>query len=446
MKIMTNRDSVLIIGSGGRESAIAWLISKSKDVGQIFTAPGNPGTQLLGKNVNISPDDFDALIDFALKEKIDLVITGSESQLGKGIVNAFEKQEILIYGPNQQMAQLEIDKVYGKEVMVKAGISTPSHWVFKDPGKAKAKIMENPRNTVVKHPSGDMGGKGVHPCATQKEAVTEVDRLFDISNTVVIEQFAGERGVIHEEASCMVIVSGTSYIPLIFSQDHKKEGEGDTGSNTGGMGAYAPCEIIREHESWVLNKIVEPTLKVLNGKLHGTLYIALIKNPGNKEWPFQVLEYNTRFGDPELQPIATLMDAPNFYQILKAVAQKEDLSDYRIDWHPGSAVCTVMANKGYPRKDESYKASLGKVIQGLDDPYFSNPWVTVFHAGTSLNKKDEFIIDGGRTLNITTRGKDIIEAHKRCLEALSKIHCDGLRYRRDIGYRDIERFKARMKK
>ena len=440
---MADGDSVLVIGSGGRESAIAWLLSKSKGVGQIFTAPGNPGTQLLGKNVNISPDDFVALVDFALKERIDLVVTGSESQLGKGIVDAFQKQDITIYGPNLKLAQIEVDKIYGKEVMNNAGIVIPQCWMFQDAEAAKAKIMEDPKNTVVKHPSGDMGGKGVHPCATQKEAIGEVDKMLQISETVVIEQFAGEKGVIHEEASCMAICSGTSYIPLIFSQDHKKEGEGDTGSNTGGMGAYAPCEITLGYEKWILDKIVEPTLKVLDGKLYGTLYIALIRNPGNEEWPFQVLEYNARFGDPELQPIATLLDAPNFYQILKASAQQEDLSNYELKWHPGSAVCTVMANKGYPRKDDFYKTHLKKTILGLDDPYFNNPWVTVFHAGTGINEKSEFIINGGRALNIVARGKDIIEAQQRCLEAISKVKCDGLRYRRDIGYRDIERFKAR---
>ncbi len=443
---MGNAESILIIGSGGRESALAWLMSKSKGVGQIYTAPGNPGTHQLGKNIDISPNDFDTLVGFALKEKVDLVLTGSESQLGNGIVDAFEKEGLLIYGPSKKMAQIEVDKIYGKEVMNKAGIATPQCWMFQDAEAAKAKIMEDPNNTVVKHPSGDMGGKGVHPCATQEEAVVEVDKMLEISDTVVIEQFAGEKGVIHEEASCMVICSGMSYIPLIFSQDHKKEGEGDTGSNTGGMGAYAPCEITRGSEKWILNKIVEPTLKALNGKLYGTLYIALIRNPGNDDWPFQILEYNARFGDPELQPIATLLNAPNFYEILKKSAQHEDLSNIKLDWHPGSAVCTVMANKGYPRKDDFYKSHLGKVIGGLDNPYFDNPWVTVFHAGTGFNEKGEFIVNGGRVLNVTTRGKDIIEAQERSLEAISNIKCDALRFRRDIGYRDIERFKARMAK
>ncbi|MHA1268031.1 MAG: phosphoribosylamine--glycine ligase [Candidatus Helarchaeota archaeon] len=440
---MTDGESVLIIGSGGREHALAWLMAKSKKVARIFTAPGNPGTALVGKNVEISPNNFEGLIDFALKEKIDLTITGSESQLGKGIVDAFEKADLTIYGPTQELAKLEVDKIYGKEVMTKAGIATPAYWVFTDLEAAKAKIMEDPKNTVVKHPSGDMGGKGVHPCHNQEDALQEVDKMFQISDTVIIEQFAGEKGVIHEEASCMVICSGRSYVPLIFSQDHKKEGEGDTGSNTGGMGAYAPCEITRGYEQWILTKIVEPTLKVLDGKFYGTLYIALISNPSNGDWPFQVLEYNARFGDPELQPIAMLLDAPNFYDILKASALHEDLSDYRLKWHPGSAICTVMANKGYPRKDEIYQSHLGKVILGLDDPYFNNPWVTVFHAGTKQNKDGEFIIGGGRTLNVCTRGKDILDARAKCLEALAKIKCDGLRYRKDIGYRDVERFKSR---
>ncbi len=443
---MPSGDSVLIIGNGGREHALAWLISKSKGVGRIFTAPGNPGTQQVGKNVNISPNDFDALVEFALKEKIDLVVTGSESQLGKGIVDAFQKNGITIYGPTQKMAQIEVDKVAGKEVMIKAGISTPLHWTFTDPEEAKAKVMENPKNTVIKHTSGDMGGKGVIPSATQEEAVVEVDKMFKTTDKVIIEQFAGENGVIHEEASCMVICSGTSYIPLLFSQDHKKEGEGDTGSNTGGMGAYSPCEITRGYEKWILEKMVETTLKVLKGEFYGTLYIALIKNPGDEEWPFQVLEYNARFGDPELQPVATLMNAPNFYSILKASALHDNLSAYKLKWHPGAAVCIVMANKGYPRKDDFYKSQLGKSIGGLDDPYFKNPWVTVFHAGSGLNEKGQVIVDGGRTLNVTTRGKNIIEAQQRCLEAVSKIKSEGLRYRRDIGYRDIERFKSRTEK
>jgi phosphoribosylamine--glycine ligase len=440
---MVNGDSILIIGSGGREHAIAWLMSRSEGVGLIYTAPGNPGTQLVGKNIEISANNFDALVEFALKEKIDLAVTGSESQLGKGIVDAFQKNGIDIYGPNQKMAQLEVDKLYGKEIMAKAGISTPQCWSFTDPEKAKAKVVESPRNTVVKHPSGDMGGKGVIPCATQEEALIEIDKMFQISDTVCIEQFAGVKGEIFEEASCMVICSGQSYVPMIFSQDHKKEGDGDTGSNTGGMGAYAPCEITRGHEEWVFERIVEPTLKALDGKFYGTLYIALIKNPADEDWPFQILEYNARFGDPEIQPIATLLDAPNFYKILKASAQHEDLSNFEFNWHSGSAICTVMANKGYPRKDDYYKSLLKTPILGLNDPYFQNPWVTVFHAGTGLNEQDEFIIDGGRTLNVTTRGSDIIEAHNRCLEALSKIRCDALRYRHDIGYRDIARFKER---
>jgi len=442
---MVNGDSVLIIGSGGREHALAWLLFKSEDVGKIFTAPGNPGTEQLGTNVNIPPTDFEGLVEFALKEKIDLVVTGSESQLGKGIVDIFQKNDINIYGPPQKMAQIEVDKIYGKEIMRKAGISTPIDWIFKDPEEAKAKILEDPKNTVVKHPSGDMGGKGVHPCATQEEALEEVDKMFEIADTIIIEQFAGENGIIHEEASCMVICSGRSYIPLLFSQDHKKEGEGDTGSNTGGMGAYAPCEITRGYEKWILKKIVEPTLKVLTGQFYGTLYIALIRNPGNKEWPFQVLEYNARFGDPELQPIAILMDATNFYHILKASAQHENLSDLKLNWHPGAALCTVMANRGYPRKDDFYQSNLNKLITGFDDPYFQQPWVTIFHAGTALNEEGQIVVEGGRVLNVTTRGKDIIEAHQRCLEALSKIECEGLRYRSDIGYRDIERFKARTK-
>lgn len=441
---MVDGESVLIIGNGGRESALAWLLAKSKGVSRIFAAPGNPGTQQVGQNVSIAADDFERLIDFALKERIDLVLTGSESQLGKGIVDLFEKNGILIYGPNQRMAQLEVDKLYGKEIMAKAGIVTPLHWTFRDADAAKAKVMEDPKNTVVKHPSGDMGGKGVHPCATQEEALAEVDKMLQISDTVVIEQFAGEKGEIFEEASCMLICSGMSYIPLVFSQDHKKEGEGDNGSNTGGMGAYAPCEITRGYEKWVLQQIVEPTLKSLNGQFYGTLYIALIQNPGNDEWPFQVLEYNTRFGDPEIQPIATLLDTPNLYEILKTSAQHEDLSNFKLNWYSGSAICTVMANKGYPRKDEIYKAQLGKIILGLDDTYFQNPWVTVFHAGTGTSEKGDLIIDGGRILNICTRGTNIIEAHERCLEAISKIKCDGLRYRRDIGYRDIERYEARI--
>jgi phosphoribosylamine--glycine ligase len=443
---MRSGDSVLIIGNGGREHAITWLISKSEGVGRIFIAPGNPGTRQLGKNINIAPNDFHALLDFALIEQIDMVITGSESQLGKGIVDAFEKYGIAIYGPSQKMAQIEVDKIYGKEIMRKAKIATPMSWIFKDSESAKAKILENPKNTVVKHSSGDMGGKGVHPCATQQEAIAEVDKMFQTTNTVIIEEFAGEKGIIHEEASCMVICSGKSYIPLLFSQDHKKEGEGDTGSNTGGMGAYAPCEITRGYEKWILKKVVEPTLKVLNGKFYGTLYIALIRNPKNKKWPFQVLEYNARFGDPEIQPIATLIDSPQFYRILKASAHHESLSKFKINWHPGAAVCTVMANQGYPRKDDFYKSNLNKPILGLDDPYFKNPWVTIFHAGTGLNEKGITTVDGGRVLNVTTRGKDIIEAHQRCLEALSKIKSDGLRYRSDIGYRDIERFKTRVKR
>jgi len=440
---MANGDSVLIIGNGGREHAITWLISKSEGVGRIFIAPGNPGTQQLGKNVNIAPNDFDALVDFALKEKIDLAITGSESQLGKGIVDKFEHNGIAIYGPPQKMAQIEVDKIYGKEIIKKAKIATPMSWTFKDSETAKAKVRENPKNTVVKHSSGDMGGKGVHPCTTQYEALAEEDKLFQTTDTVIIEEFAGEKGVIHEEASCMVICSGKSYIPLLFSQDHKKEGEGDTGSNTGGMGAYAPCEITRGYEKWILKKVVEPTLKVLNGQFYGTLYVALIRNPGSKDWPFQVLEYNARFGDPEIQPIATLIDSPHFYRILKASAHHESLSAFKLNWYPGAAVCTVMANRGYPRKDDFYKSNLNKPIMELDNPYFKNPWVTVFHAGTGLNEKGAVIVDGGRVLNVTTRGQDIIEAHQRCLEAISKIKSEGLRYRPDIGYRDIERFKAR---
>ncbi|MHA1358297.1 MAG: phosphoribosylamine--glycine ligase [Candidatus Helarchaeota archaeon] len=441
---MANGDSILIIGNGGREHAIAWLISKSDGVGQIYTAPGNPGTQKIGENVNISANDFDALVDFALKEKIDLVITGSESQLGKGIVDIFQKNGVDIYGPDRQMAKLEVDKLYGKKIMNKAGISTPQCWIFTKPDAAKAKVMEDPKNTVVKHPSGDMGGKGVHPCTSQEEALEEVDKMFQISDVVCIEQFAGEEGKIFEEASCMVICSGESYVPMIFSQDHKKEGEGDTGSNTGGMGAYAPCEITRSHEQWVFEKIVEPTLRVLKGNFYGTLYIALVRNPDSADWPFQVLEYNARFGDPELQPIATLLNSPNFYKILKASAQHEDLSDYKLKWYSGAAVCTVMANKGYPRKDDYYKSLLGRRITGLDDPLFQEPWVTVFHAGTGLNENGEYIVAGGRTLNVTTRGKDIIEAHDRCLEALSRIKSEALRYRHDIGHRDIARYKARM--
>jgi phosphoribosylamine--glycine ligase len=260
---------------------------------------------------------------------------------------------------------------------------------------------------------------------------------------VILEEFAGVDGKIFEEASCMVFTNGSQYVPLPFTQDHKKRFEEDKGPNTGGMGAYGPCLITKGQENWIFENVVEPSIKTMNTRepMVGCLYIALYRDTTNDDAPWGIFEYNVRPGDPEVVPLALLLKSKNFYDLCKKCADREDISDIKLKWHPGVALTTVLANKEYPNKNEAYKANLGKPIYGLADPIFNQPWCMITHAATK-NLNGQIVVDGGRTLGVTTLGKDIIEAHESNRQVLKEIHCDGLSWRNDVGYRDIQRLKA----
>lgn len=453
---------VLIVGYGHREAAVARMLRKDPEVGKIFFPKGaSPSTLKLGGlatlgGAPVAASNYEDMIGFCKDEYVDLVVAGSENDYAKGIVDVFQEQGIPIFGPNKKAAQYEADKPLGKLIMIEAGVLTPRHRVFSDGASAEQYIdsvygangaVEDDVLLVVKHPSGLQGGKGVlKPNGRQDAKRLSADMLSgkfsDLSPTdqIMIEEFAGVDGRIFEEVSCMVITDGQNYIPLPFTQDHKAAFDGDKGPNTGGMGAYGPCSITTGHEQRIFEGIIEPVLKTMakHEPMKGVLYTALYFDPRKEEWG--VFEFNVRFGDPEVVPLSILLKSKNFYQVLHTVATGGDISNLRLEWYPGVALTTILTNKAYPDKGLEYEGNNHKSVYGTVDPVFKQPWCQLDQAATAY-QNEGLVNTGGRCMALTTLGTNIVEAHERNLLALSKLRCDGLRYRTDIGHRDIARYK-----
>ncbi|MBB6094640.1 phosphoribosylamine--glycine ligase [Povalibacter uvarum] len=425
---------VLIIGSGGREHALAWKVAQAARVEQVFVAPGNAGTatEPRVRNVEIAVDDIPALVDFAKAENIDLTIVGPEAPLVLGVTDAFESAGLRCFGPRKMAARLEGSKAFTKDFLTRHRVPTAAFATFTKSNFDPAWVRAQRAPLVVKA-DGLAAGKGVIICATTEEAVQSAQAMFDgqfgtAGDKVVIEEFLEG-----EEASFIAIVSGTDILPLATSQDHKRRDDGDQGPNTGGMGAYSPAPVVTpEIHARVMREVMEPTVRGLVsdgtpyfGFLYAGLMIAADGTPN-------VLEFNCRFGDPETQPI--MMRLKSDLTELCEAALDQRLRQVEAYWDDRAAVGVVLAAGGYP--DTIRK---GDVINGLDAAA-SLPG-KVFHGGTKLVGKD-VTTSGGRVLCAVGLGKTVYESQQAAYALADRIHWDGIQYRRDIGYRAIEREKA----
>jgi len=423
---------VLIVGSGGREHALAWKVAQSKKVEKVYGAPGNPGIAQIGECVDIKPTEIEKLADFAEREGIDLTIVGPEAPLVAGITDEFEQRGLKVFGPSKAAAQLEGSKAFAKEMMKKFGVPTADFQVFDDPEKAKEYIRKVGAPIVVKA-DGLAAGKGVVVAQTVEEAIEAVEKIMvekvfgEAGNRVVVEECL--KG---EEASYLVVTDGEKFVPLATAQDHKAVFDGDKGPNTGGMGAYSPAPVLSEEmEREVQEKVIKPILKGMAEErtpFKGILYAGLMIT---EEGP-KVLEFNVRFGDPEAQAILRRLEDDLVEVALSAV---EGRLVEELHWKPETSICVVLASKGYPGKYEK-----GKVITGIEEAE-KVPTVVVFHAGTAV-KDGNLVTNGGRVLNVTALGKDIVEARERVYEAVKKIHFEGMHYRTDIGLKAVKRLKG----
>lgn len=423
---------VLIIGSGGREHALGWKVAQSPLVSQIFVAPGNAGTALETKlqNIDIAVTDIKGLVTFAKQQAIDLTIVGPEAPLVIGVVDAFRREGLAIFGPTQAAAQLEGSKAFTKDFLARHKIPTAEYQNFTEIEPAIAYLREKGAPIVIKA-DGLAAGKGVIVAMTLKEAEDAVRDMLagnifgEAGHRVVIEEFLDG-----EEASFIVMVDGKNVEPMATSQDHKRVGDHDTGLNTGGMGAYSPAPVVTSAIfNRVMEQIIYPTVNGMasEGNTYtGFLYAGLmIDQQGNPK----VIEFNCRFGDPETQPIMMRLQSDLVELCLAAVNGK--LDSIQSKWDPRPALGVVMAANGYPGKYTTHDE-----IHGL--PLNSTPDSKVFHAGTVL-ENGKVYTHGGRVLCVTALGSSVLQAQQHAYALLKPIHWRGCFYRHDIGYRAIER-------
>ena len=418
--------NVLVVGSGGREHAISWKISQSKNVENVFTAPGNGGTE---NNIPIQVDQIDELVDFAA-DKNCFTIVGPEAPLANGIVDKFNAKNLPIFGPTQDAAQLESSKIWAKEFMNRNNIPTAGFQIFDDPDRAK-KFVDNYEKNVVIKADGLAAGKGVIVCSNNDEAFSAIDKILvdktfgDAGSKIIIEERID--GI---EASYIALCDGSVGIPMATSQDHKRIFDGDKGPNTGGMGAYSPTPIIdTELEKKIQEEIIDKTMLALKKEginFKGFLYAGIMIH--NKK-PY-VLEYNVRMGDPECQPILMRFDS-DLLEYLTAASEGRLYQLSKISWKNQYAVCIVIASKGYPN---SYPKN--DQISGFENiPKNTN----VFHAGTK--KIDgKIFTNGGRVLGVTTLGETLKDAIENAYIANEKINCESKYFRNDIGKKGLDLF------
>jgi phosphoribosylamine--glycine ligase len=414
---------VFIIGSGGREHALAWKINQSARVDKLYSAPGSAAIAEIAETVAIAPEETAKLADFAAAQKIDLTVVGPELPLTLGIVDSFESRGLRIFGPNRAGAQLEGSKAFAKEILRANGIPTAGFATFTDAAAAKNFIAGRNLPIVVKA-DGLAAGKGVLICGTRREAEAAVDdilvnRVFgSAGKRIVIEEFLDG-----EEASFMVLTDGEHVLPLASSQDHKRVFDHDEGANTGGMGAYSPAPVVSTsvHQR-ILTEIVSPLLSGLKKKdIHyrGVIYVGLmISSDGPR-----VLEFNVRFGDPECQPLMMRLES-DLVELMEAVLNGR-LDQVQPRWREDAAVCVVLTARGYPGSYDK-----GREIYGLER---LRDWAEgfVFHAGTA-KVNGRWLTAGGRVLGVTARGKNIAEAVAEAYRGVAQISWDGMHYRRDI--------------
>ena len=426
---------VLIIGSGGREHALAWKVAQSPRVVRVFVAPGNAGTARETKcqNVAINAEDVEGLLKFAQDNLVDLTIVGPEAPLVLGVVDRFQAEGLRIFGPVQKGAQLEGSKAFAKDFLARHKIPTAAYGNFTDIAAAEAFIHEHGAPIVVKA-DGLAAGKGVIIAQTVDEACSAVRDMLagnafgEAGHRVVVEEFLDG-----EEASFIVMADGEHVLALATSQDHKRVGDGDTGPNTGGMGAYSPAPVVTpELHERVMREVIRPTIRGMKAEgvpYTGFLYAGLMIN---KDGIPKVLEFNCRFGDPETQPVMLRLQS-DLVSLVEAALDGE-LDAIEAEWDPRPSLGVVMAAGGYPG---SYNK--GDVIEGL--PASDESDRKVFHAGTTL-KDGHVVTNGGRVLCVTALGTTVSEAQSRAYETVKQIRWNGAQYRTDIGYRAIAREEA----
>lgn len=426
---------VLVIGSGGREHSLAWKIKQSPLVEKIYSIPGNAGTARIAENINIPLDYLNSVLSFADENKIDLTVVGPEDPLANGIVDLFRANNLKIFGPAKKAAQLESSKIFALEFMKRWGIPTGEVYAVTDNFNEAHQWAEDLFYPLVIKADGLAAGKGVYICKNKGDsgrAIKEllVDQLHGVAGQRIIFQEFLEG----EEASFLVLTDGNEYRVLATSQDHKRVFDGDRGDNTGGMGAYSPAPVVdRSVNRIVLEKIVEPVIygmKDEDNLFGGVLYAGLMIKNGQPK----VVEFNCRFGDPETQPILMRMQS-DLVPYLLACAEG-DLSPLpEINWFSNPAVCVVMASGGYPGPYDK-----GYVIHGLHNIKKSKVYnLEVFHAGTKKDDDGSIYTAGGRVLGVTAMGKNFANAIKRAYDAVGKINFGGAHYRKDIGYRALNR-------
>ncbi|HET9642941.1 MAG TPA: phosphoribosylamine--glycine ligase [Burkholderiaceae bacterium] len=428
---------VLVIGSGGREHALAWKLAQSPKVQKIFVAPGNGGTGLDPRLHNLAITGVKALADFAVSEKIGLTVVGPEAPLAAGVVDEFRDRGLRIFGPTKSAARLETSKAFAKEFMQRHGIPTSAYATFADPVEAHAYVDKQGAPIVIKA-DGLAAGKGVVVAMTLAEAHEAIDFML-VDNTLgVSHNEGGARVVIEEflqgeEASFMVLCDGRNVLPLASSQDHKRLLDGDKGPNTGGMGAYSPAPVVTPNvHARVMNDIIRPTVSGMardGVPFTGFLYAGLMIDDKGRP---KTLEFNTRMGDPETQPILMRLKSDLLDVLMQATEGK--LDNVSLQWDRRFALGVVMAAQGYPLHPRK-----GDPIGGL--PVFDDvdTDAMVFHAGTANADGGKVVTAGGRVLCVTALGESARQAQQRAYDVLAGIHFDGAQFRKDIGWRAMKR-------
>ncbi|MFB2976338.1 phosphoribosylamine--glycine ligase [Microseira sp. BLCC-F43] len=415
---------VLVVGNGGREHALAWKLLQSEGIQQVFCVPGNGGTAVMDRcqNLPLGVDDFEGMARFASENDISLVVVGPELPLSRGITDYLRSQHIPVFGPTKAGAQIEASKAWAKALMQEAKMPTAKAVVFADASSAKAYVKTHGAPIVIKA-DGLAAGKGVTVAQTVAEAQAAIEEVFNSCFGIVVI----EECLMGEEVSVLALTDGVTIRPLLPAQDHKRIGEGDTGPNTGGMGAYAPARLLTPQ---LMERIEKEVLQSAIAHLQkrkidyrGVLYAGLMITPQGEP---KVLEFNCRFGDPETQAILPLLETPLEELMLACVEQRLDKMP-PICWKPGACVSVVMASGGYPGDYEK-----GKVISGIEQAEALG--AIVFHAGTQL-RENQILTDGGRVLGVTATGENFEQAIAQAYTAVDCIEFEGKYYRRDIGHR-----------
>lgn len=427
---------VLVVGGGGREHAIAWKVGQSSRVERVFVAPGNAGTAQDAENVDLAADDIVGLVGFAKQNQIGITIVGPEVPLCEGIVDAFNDENLKVFGPSRGAAQLEASKVFCKNILRSADVPTADFHEFRDASRAEQFINERYSETpndvpLVVKADGLAAGKGAIVCGTRNEALEAIDIIARQ------KQFgsAGDRMIIEDrlegvEASILAITDGRTILTLPPAEDHKRAHDGDTGPNTGGMGAYCPTPSIDEKTlRWVEASVLVPTVHIMKRQrnpFRGILYAGMMLTPQGPK----VLEYNVRFGDPECQPLLMRLKT-DFLDLIEATIDRRLSEIGPLQWDERPSVCVVMASEGYPGDYEK-----GKLIRGLDEAAKIEN-VKVFHAGTKMNEQGEPVTNGGRVLGVTALGESVASAKLQAYKAVKCIRWDGAWCRKDIADKAI---------